>query len=313
MNNLASAGTPFLFIVDYAMQKIKVWQLDEIPQGIYYQIGPYQHIPSTIYPKKKIELSTSEINFQYYEHAFQQVQDHLHRGDTYLLNLTQPTPIQINYTLAEVFMVSKAYAKLLVNDEFVVFSPEKFIEISNQKISTFPMKGTIDARLPHAAQIILNDKKEASEHATIVDLLRNDLSLVARNVTVTNYRYTELIHSQQQKLIQVSSSIEGQLPKDYQKHLGDIVFKLLPAGSICGAPKPKTLDIISAVEKYNRGYYTGVFGVFDKNKLYSAVMIRFIEKTKTGFVYKSGGGITAQSNCQKEFQELNQKIYVPTC
>jgi para-aminobenzoate synthetase component 1 len=109
----------------------------------------------------------------------------------------------------------------------------------------------------------------------------------------------------------MSSEISGKLPKYYHEKLGDIFINILPAGSISGAPKKKTIEIIKTVEPYERGYYTGVFGVFDGINLDSSVMIRFIEKQKGEFIYKSGGGVTAYSNCNEEYKEIIQKIYVP--
>ncbi|MFZ1573367.1 MAG: chorismate-binding protein, partial [Candidatus Kapaibacterium sp.] len=94
-------------------------------------------------------------------------------------------------------------------------------------------------------------------------------------------------------------------------HIGDTLISLLPAGSISGAPKKKTLEIINKVEKYKRGYYTGVFGYFDGVNLESSVMIRFIEKTSKGLIFKSGGGITFLSEAYKEYNELIDKVYVP--
>ena len=93
--------------------------------------------------------------------------------------------------------------------------------------------------------------------------------------------------------------------------MGDIIFTLLPAGSISGAPKNKTVEIILETEQYDRNYYTGIFGVFDGNNIDSGVMIRFIEQTPDGLVYKSGGGITALSNMDDEYNEIINKIYVP--
>jgi len=84
----------------------------------------------------------------------------------------------------------------------------------------------------------------------------------------------------------------------------------LPAGSVSGAPKHKTLEIIKKAENYERGYFTGVCGYFDGKNLDSCVMIRFIEQ-KNGLVFKSGGGITANSIAQNEYQELINKVYVP--
>jgi para-aminobenzoate synthetase component 1 len=90
------------------------------------------------------------------------------------------------------------------------------------------------------------------------------------------------------------------------------LFALLPAGSISGAPKVKTLEIIKNAENYERGYYTGTAFYFDGDNLDSCVLIRFIEQTEKGWVYKSGGGITIYSDARKEYQEILDKIYVPT-
>jgi len=93
--------------------------------------------------------------------------------------------------------------------------------------------------------------------------------------------------------------------------LGDIIFALLPAGSISGAPKTKTLEIIQLAEGYERGFYAGVCGYFDGKNLDSGVMIRYLEQESDGLTFKSGGGITAQSDLVKEYEELIQKVYVP--
>ncbi len=159
--------------------------------------------------------------------------------------------------------------------------------------------------------MILNDHKEQAEHATIVDLIRNDLSMIASRVTVDKYRYIDKIKSTDKELLQVSSIISGQLEKDYAANIGSIMYQLLPAGSVSGAPKPKTIEIIKEVENYDRGYYTGVFGYFDGRNLDSCVMIRFIEKQNGEYFYKSGGGITVYSNPESEYEELINKIYVP--
>jgi len=194
---------------------------------------------------------------------------------------------------------------------FTVLSPETFVKIRDGVISSFPMKGTIDATLPNAESVILADPKEKAEHATIVDLIRNDLSLVAEQVEVKRYRYIDNLVTNKGNLLQVSSEITGRLPENYLERLGDILFSLLPAGSISGAPKPKTLEIIEQAEGYERGFYTGIWGWFDGENLDSAVMIRFIEQQGDQLVFKSGGGITSQSELKKEYEELIQKVYVP--
>ncbi len=86
---------------------------------------------------------------------------------------------------------------------------------------------------------------------------------------------------------------------------------MLPAGSISGAPKQKTVEIIQRAEICPRGYYTGIFGIYSSDELISAVNIRYIEKKDKEFFFRSGGGITAFSNVNDEYKELIQKVYVP--
>ncbi|NCB09734.1 MAG: aminodeoxychorismate synthase component I, partial [Bacteroidia bacterium] len=246
-----------------------------------------------------------------YKSGFELIKRHILNGDTYLLKFTQPTPVQTNCSLEEIFRISSARYKILIKDEFVCFSPETFIKTENRKIFSFPMKGTINAEIENAEYLILNDTKEMAEHNTIVDLIRNDLSLIAENVRVDKFRYLELIETNRKNLWQVSSQISGELPENYAEKLGDIVFSMLPAGSISGAPKKKTVEIIREAENYERGYYTGVFGYFDGKNLDSCVIIRYLENKNGQLVYKSGGGITFMSEAEKEYEEMLNKVYVP--
>jgi para-aminobenzoate synthetase component 1 len=170
------------------------------------------------------------------------------------------------------------------------------------------MKGTIDASVPNAKELLLNDPKELAEHATIVDLLRNDLSRVASKVRVSNFRYYEEIPTQNGMIGQVSSSIEGELPSDYASKIGSILYDLLPAGSVSGAPKKKTAELIASIERADRGYYTGIAGYFDGEHLDSCVLIRYLGADN---IYHSGGGITFQSDMASEYQEMINKVYVP--
>ena len=228
------------------------------------------------------------------------------------MNLTFRTPIDINLTLREIFAVSQAPYKLLYDENFVVFSPECFVKIIDGRIYTFPMKGTINASVDNAANVLIGNKKEEYEHNTIVDLMRNDLSMVSIDVEVLKYRYIETINTHKSQILQTSSEIAGVLPTDWRANLGEVILRLLPAGSISGAPKEKTVEIIQEVEGQPRGYYTGVFGIFDGASLDTAVMIRFIEQSDGEMFFRSGGGITALSCADDEYQELLEKIYVPT-
>ncbi len=262
--------------------------------------------------EKGIRLTrVNPVKKETYQNGFDIVMQHLKYGNSYLTNLTGKTEIKADATLSEIFESAKALYKIRYKDEWVCFSPESFIKIQENEIFSYPMKGTIDANLPDAERILLEDRKEIAEHYTIVDLIRNDLSMVSDQVTVEKFRYVEKILSNEKSLLQVSSKIKGRLSEDHKAHLGEILFSLLPAGSVSGAPKKKTVEIIQEAETGPRGYYTGVAFYFDGKNTDSCVLIRFIEKTGKQLFYHSGGGITVNSEMEKEYQELTDKIYVP--
>ncbi len=258
-----------------------------------------------------VELKAYHIDKHTFLERFNYVVRQQNMGNSYLLNLTARTPIELNISLKDVFYRSNAKYKLLYGDDFVVFSPECFVKITDNHIYTYPMKGTINADIEDAHDKLMNNGKEESEHNTIVDLMRNDISMTATEMVVCRYRYIDTIQTHKSRILQTSSEIMARLPADWRQRLGDIVWQLLPAGSVSGAPKAKTLEIIRTAEGEPRGYYTGVFGLFDGNKLDSAVMIRFIERHNGKLFFRSGGGITAQSNGDDEYRELIEKIYVP--
>lgn len=309
MNALASRGTPFLFIIDYEGRQPLIYPLDQLPDSVAFTLPGLNSDPPPAYPGK-LQWEIEPVGLETYRRRFSLVMEEIIHGNTFLLNLTQPTRVRTNLSLRDIYRHSRARYKLLVDEQFVVFSPETFVRISGDQISTYPMKGTADASLPDAEENILRDEKETAEHYTIVDLMRNDLSRIARDVEVSRFRYIDRIQTRHKDMLQVSSEIRGRLYPNYRERLGDLLFSLLPAGSISGAPKAKTLEIISASEGYRRGYYTGVFGVFDGQHLDSAVMIRYLDMTEEGLVYKSGGGITHRSTAEKEYQELIDKVYV---
>lgn len=181
-------------------------------------------------------------------------------------------------------------------------------------LSAFPMKGTISADVPDAERRLLQDYKEQCEHATVVDLLRNDLNSVASGIYVKRYRYMEKIPVWGGgEIWQSSSEICGRLSRDWKSRLGDMLWDLLPAGSVTGAPKVSTLRLIRESESDVRGWYTGICGYFDGENLDSAVMIRCVERDpQSGYLYfHSGGGVTVHSRSRDEYEELVEKVYLP--
>ena len=312
MNHYGSNRVPFFFMISYDTTKSVL-----VPRDTPNEMGIEFSFPNTrteahfLPSHTSTALTINPPSEKIYEYQFNQVRQELQNGNIYLLNLTQPTHIKTQAGLLDIYIQARAKYKVYFPDHFVVFSPETFVRIQGDKIFTYPMKGTIRADILHAREILDHSPKEQAEHASVVDLLRNDLGQIAQSVRVNRYRYFEKVRAGTHDLWQVSSEIEGILPGNFHTSLGDLVFRLLPAGSITGVPKKNAVDIIRRVENYDRGFYTGICGYFDGQNLDSSVMIRFIEQTPHGLVYKSGGGIHQMSDMDSEFDELIQKIYVP--
>lgn len=373
INRLASQDEPFLFVINYQGDKAFIRQLSDInPEECLFDFEGRGNFSDEM---KNNSEKIAEISWQIapplyedYERSFDIVKNNIMAGNSYLTNLTCKVPVSCNLSLEDIFNQAKGKYKLLlrrkrnqaedkaqqkeeeeaqnkadkkeenieeISNPFVCFSPETFVRIKNGRIYSYPMKGTLDASLPDAEKQLMEDRKEAAEHATIVDLIRNDLSRVAENVRVDKYRYIDVLHTNKGDILQTSSEISGSLPEDYRQHLGEILDAQLPAGSITGAPKDKTIQIIHEAEGYDRGFYTGIMGIYDQGELNSAVMIRFIEeenspvdfeadgeknfkanegkepKESRELYFKAGGGITSKSDCRREYEEVIQKIYLP--
>ena len=312
MDDLSLKKVPFFFMVDFLLEKVEVFQENEIEEeSLLIDFQNFKNMKTTEAENAEIELKILSESAEIYRKGFDFVQENLRQGNSYLTNYTMKSEIAINLTLKEIFYHSKAKYKVWYNDEFVFFSPETFVEIIDDQIYTHPMKGTIEASIENAVEILKNDVKEKAEHFTVVDLLRNDLSMVADEVQVDEFQRIDFIKTQQKDLYAMSSKISGKLKPEFQHKIGTVMKTLLPAGSILGAPKPKTLEIIAEAENYDRGFYTGVCGWFDGENLDSCVMIRFIEKENGKLFFKSGGGITHLSKFADEYKEMKNKIYVP--
>ena len=309
LNKLYADQIPFVCFTDFLADKTWIKPKSEIePEELRFHFPKQPPLSNRPGNHKKLTFKKSPVSFQQFRKTYDEVVHQLKIGNSYLTNLTFKTPVDTNLSLDEIFDQSQALYRLRFKDEFVVFSPETFIRIEGDKIYSYPMKGTIDASLPNAETTIMEDHKEMSEHITIVDLIRNDLSQIASKVNVTKFRFISELKTSEKRLLQVSSEIEGTLhnPKD----LGSNLFSLLPAGSISGAPKKQTLEIIKNAEQIERNFFTGICGYFDGKTFDSGVMIRFIENKEGKLFFRSGGGITALSDPEKEYQEMIDKVYV---
>ncbi|MGC4130542.1 MAG: aminodeoxychorismate synthase component I [Bergeyella sp.] len=312
MDALSEAGTPFFFMIDFLMENAEIFLADEIQKnGLLIDFQNFRNTTEQRDVISDFQFVSFPETKEEYKKGFDFVQKNLKLGNSYLINYTRKTKIETSVSLEEIFYLSQAKYKVLYPGKFVFFSPETFVEVKDNRIFTHPMKGTIDASIENASERLKNDEKEKAEHYTVVDLLRNDLSMVADEVKLDEFQRIDLIRTRQKNLLAMSSEISGNLKPEFQNKTGSLMKTLLPAGSILGAPKPKTLEIILQAEGYDRGFYTGVCGWFDGKNLDSCVMIRFIENENGTLYFKSGGGITHKSRLNDEYQEMKNKIYVP--
>ena len=172
MNALAGANVPFLFIVDYAQEQSHIEPLDRIdPATCLFQFpkAGNTETAATALARSTAARCAGPIQWDItppspaaYRHSFDLVKQNLLAGNSYLTNLTCRVPVTTNLTLEEIFLHSEALYKLWLKDRFVCFSPEIFVRIEKGKIKSFPMKGTIDATLPDAEQLLMQDTKEAA-------------------------------------------------------------------------------------------------------------------------------------------------------
>lgn len=187
-------------------------------------------------------------------------------------------------------------------------SPETHCKIKKGYISIDPIAGTAfrtgDPTLDkQRVEELINDPKENAEHVMLVDLARNDLSRNAQDVKIDFYKevqhYSHVIH--------LVSRVSGQLNKesDYIKSFVDT----FPAGTLSGAPKVRAMQIITALEKHNRGAYGGCIGLIGmKGNTNQAITIRTFVSRNNVLSYQAGAGIVAKSNEQRELEEVNNKL-----
>ena len=315
MNNLAMQGVPFLFIIDYEGKRAVVEPENEVGANeLKYCFKGKGNATQTAKPANgDIEWDIEPPTEAEYQHSFNTVRNAMLAGNSYLANLTCRIGLRTNLSLLDLYHAAEARYRLWMKDKLVCFSPETFVKIAQGEISSYPMKGTAEDVSPSSAEQLLANEKEAAEHATIVDLIRNDLSMVANDVHVERYRYVERLNTHRGPLLQTSSEIRGRLMPHLMQRPGDVIFSQLPAGSITGAPKKKTVEVIAEAENYRRDFYTGVMGRWDNGELDSAVMIRFIDQCHGKLFFKAGGGITAKSNWKDEYHEVIEKVYAPIC
>ena len=258
----------------------------------------------------------NRITKQEYISTVQKILHHIHRGDCYEINFCQefyaegvridPLDLYSRLTSVSPNPFSSFYK---LNDKYLLCaSPERYIQRKGNHIISQPIKGTFkrdlndskaDTKLKTQLQ---HSEKDRSENVMIVDLVRNDLSRICKEGSV---KVDELfgVYSFPQ-VHQMISTISGEL-KD-ETHFTDILRATFPMGSMTGAPKRKVMELIEKYEKTKRGIYSGAVGyISPENNFDFNVVIRSIlyNASNQYLSYLVGGGITSQSDPEKEYEE----------
>lgn len=264
----------------------------------------------------------SDMTLNQYSDKFEKIQDYIHSGDCYQINLAQRftanttrEPLQLYSELRKV-MPSPFCAFLPIlgsNDKHAIISlsPERFIQIDNNKnIISQPIKGTAQRNSNpdldhHSASSLLSDKKNQSENLMIVDLLRNDLGRVCE---IGSIKVNKLFELQSfSNVHHLVSTIEGKLTDGLNG--ADVFQACFPGGSITGAPKIRAMEIIDELEPTTRSIYCGSIIYFSAHGATdSNIMIRTILVRDKRVYCWGGGGIVADSECSSEYNESIAKV-----
>lgn len=282
-------------------------------------------IKERIYKGKKIECINHienkvefESNFTKNEYikTIEKVREYIENGDIYITNLTQrftcsteKEPYEIYKTLRSINPAPFAAFMKLEGFSIVSSSPERFLQIKNRIVETRPIKGTRPRGRDKEEDIknrqeLLDSEKDKSELLMIVDLERNDLSRVCKQNSV---KVTELFQLEEYSTVyHLVATVKGEIRDECTSI--DCIKACFPGGSITGAPKIRSMEIIDELEKVRRNIYTGCIGYigFDDSVDLNIVIRTMLIKDNKAYI-GVGGGITWESDPKAEYEETLDK------
>lgn len=237
------------------------------------------------------------------------------KGNCYLANITCTVPIAGQFldqmSFLQHWLCLKSRYAVYYKDTacgIACFSPEQFLSQKKNRVSTQPIKGTLKHKGKNTLRQSMHlwkNKKEMHEHTMVVDLLRHDLNAICQpgSVVVENPFFVK----QAQNLLQMQSNICGTVRQN--QNWGDCLQAVLPAGSITGTPKSTVCKMIAKEEENDRGYYTGICGIKEKNGDFdSCILIRSLFWNPQGIYAGTGAGVTTLSDPKSEVDEFEQKL-----
>ena len=255
-------------------------------------------------------------NIKYYNQIIAKIKNYLKSGEVYQINYTQPISLELigkefDLYLSLLKTANPSYSAYLnLNSKtYLSMSPENFFTKINNKISSYPIKGTrmrsnIDSEDVDLKIELMNSEKDKAEHLMIVDLIRNDLGKICQYGSI---KVNDLFHVKSFNTVHhMVSDINGTLKDNISET--NIFEALFPGGSITGAPKQRAIEIIDQIENYSRGIYTGAMGIISNNgDMIFNIAIRTLTLENQKAEYPVGGGVVWDSTAKGEREEAIQK------
>lgn len=270
-----------------------------------------QTLPADDYGRSAVFDFSQPPAWPAYSAGVEEIHEYLKNGETYQVNYTFQNSCRSFGNPYSLFKKLQATQKSRYSvfaevpaGEILSLSPELFFSKIDNKIVTKPMKGTLPLGVSDVpAELKL---KLQAENLMIVDLLRSDLARIARPESV---RVTQLMAVEQYSTLQqIVSTIEGEVERDIK--FSPILKALFPCGSITGAPKRRTMEILSELEPQARGLYTGAIGyITPQGDMQFNVAIRTLWGANNEWSYGVGGGIVYDSKAKDEFDEALLKAH----
>ncbi len=294
----------FLF---YDRSEVEIIKSDELK---------FSNIENQFIDKNKLKNYNLNITEDDYIAAVKQIKQHIAFGNTYQINYTAKIKFPFDtdltkYFLSSVFNQSAEYTALINSDDnFILsFSPELFFETDYKFVKSKPMKGTLQRGSKNEEDDLLieflqKDEKNIAENVMILDLLRNDIGRISEIDSVVVPKMFEV--EKYETLLQMTSTVQGKL---LNPSLSNIIKNLFPCGSITGAPKIRSMQIIADLEKETRGIYTGSIGLITNKKAVFNIAIRTlsVSKNNSEAEFGLGSGIVWDSTTEDEYEEVMLK------
>ena len=259
----------------------------------------------------------SNYSEEEYKQSFNKIQEYILSGDCYQVNLAQrfQAVYQGNEYQAYLALLAENKAPFaafmrLPEQVIISLSPERFLLLNGNQVQTKPIKGTMPRSQNTEQDIankqkLLNSEKDQAENLMIVDLLRNDIGRVCKPGSVSvpslfNVESFPAVHH-------LVSTVIGQVDNQYACE--DLLRACFPGGSITGAPKIRSMEIIHELEKFQREIYCGSIAYVNGNgDMDSSITIRTLVCHQNQIYCWAGGGIVADSNAESEYQECFDKV-----